>query len=361
MKKNVQSVITVLAVATLVVSTSCKKDKKTTTPPAAEVTQQDIIVGLSSNVNAATYTQLSANSSDLYTAILAFTANPSAAGLTECKNLWKSARSTWEQSEGFLYGPVASEDIDPRIDTWPVNFVDLNAEIAGTAQFTDTYIDGLEHALKGFHPIEFLLWGENGTKTFDQFTAREKEYLVALGKNLKTLTAQLAVQWNTNTTDAYIKHFTSPGASNQYYATSKAVYQEIVNAMAGICDEVSSGKIGEPFLAADPSLEESPYSQNSLKDFTDNMRSVQNVYLGKFNADGNGLEDLVKKYNLSLDTKIKTKISGAITALNNITVPFGTAITTQPTQVQNAINAIADLKAVLENELLPFVNQYVAN
>ncbi len=360
MKKDSKSVIMIMAAAALVVVSSCKKDDPEPTP-AAEVSQQDVINGLSSNVNAATYTQLSTNTSDLYTAVQSFVASPSATGLTECRNLWKAARSTWEQSEGFLYGPVASENIDPRIDTWPVNFVDLNAQIAGSDAFTDSYIDGLEDALKGFHPIEFLLWGENGTKTFDQFSAREKEYLVALSKNLRTLTGQLALQWNTSTPNAFITEFRTPGTANQYYTTSKAVYQEIVNAMAGICDEVGGGKIGEPFLAQDPTLEESPYSQNSLTDFTNNMKSVQNVYLGKFNSDGNGLEDLVKKYNLSLDNTIKAKMTAAIAALNNITDPFGTAITSQPTQVQNAIDAINELKAVLENDLMNFVNQYVTN
>lgn len=358
MKKDSKSVLVAMAAISLAIA-GCKKDDPQPTP-ATEVSQQDVIVG-ASNVNAATYGKLAADASGLYTAIQSFTANPTAAGLIECRNLWKEARSTWEQSEGFLYGPVASENIDPRIDTWPVNFVDLNAQINGTDAFTDSYIDGLEDALKGFHPIEFLLWGENGNKTFDQFNARQKEYLVALAKNLKTLTAQLAEQWNVNTANAYIKDFRSPGASNQYYSNSKAVYQEMVNAMAGICDEVASGKIGEPFVAQDPSLEESPYSQNSMLDFTNNMRSVQNVYLGKFSADGYGLEDLVKKYNLSLDNSIKAKINAAITALNNVTVPFGTAISTQQTQVQNAINAINDLKTVLENDLMNFVNQYVTN
>lgn len=361
MKKDSKSVIMVMAATALVAVTSCKKDNPQPTPAPADVTQQDVINGLSSNVNAATYTQLATNTSDLYTAVQSFTANPTAAGLTECRNLWKAARSTWEQSEGFLYGPVASENIDPRIDTWPVNFVDLNAQINGSETFTDSYIDGLEDALKGFHPIEFLLWGEDGNKTFDQFTARQKEYLVALSKNLKSLTAQLADQWKTSTADAFIGKFTSPGSTNEYYTTSKAVYQEIVNAMAGICDEVAGGKIGEPFLAQDPSLEESPYSKNSITDFTNNMKSVQNVYLGKFNADGNGLEDLVKKNNLSLDNTIKAKMTAAIAALNNITDPFGTAITSQPTQVQNAINAINELKTVLENDLMNHVNQYITN
>lgn len=167
--------------------------------------------------------------------------------------------------------------------------------------------------------------------------------------------------WNNSLSNAYIHSFTSAGASNSFYTNKREVYEEIVNAMIGICEEVASGKIGEPFNLQDPTLEESPYSYNSLVDFKNNIRSVQNVYLGKYETDGYGLEDLVRQHKLTLDNTIKTKINTSISALSNITVPFGTAITDQPQQVQNAIDAIEDLKNTLEAELLPFVQQYVIN
>jgi uncharacterized iron-regulated protein len=137
------------------------------------------------------------------------------------------------------------------------------------------------------------------------------------------------------------------------------VYEEIVNSMIGICDEVANGKIEEPFVAQNPLLEESPFSYNSITDFTNNIRSVQNVYLGKYLLDGKGIEDLVRANNLSLDANIKNKINAAIAALNNVTVPFGQAIILQPIQITNAQNAINDLKSTLENDLLPFIKTTV--
>jgi putative iron-regulated protein len=356
--KTSTKTMTVLAAVALVTFSSCKKDDKK--PAAAEVvTTSAILADLSVNVNAATYTKLSATSAELYTQTVALSSNPSAFNLQMCQQLWKSARATWEQSEGFLYGPVATELIDPRIDTWPVDFNALEGQLASGNEFNETYINGLDDALKGFHPIEYLLFGENGDKTFDQFTTREKEYLGALAKNLRTLTAELAAAWELNGSGNFMDGFRMPGANNPYYETKIAVYEDIVNAMSGICDEVANGKIGEPFLANDPSLEESPYSSNSITDFTNNMRSVQNVYEGKFITDGKGLQDFVRIHNLSLHNTITAKINAAISSLNNITDPFGTAITSQPVQVGAAITAINDLKTTLEEQLLPFVQQYV--
>ena len=132
-----------------------------------------------------------------------------------------------------------------------------------------------------------------------------------------------------------------------------------MNGLTGICDEVANGKIAEPFLAQDPSLEESPYSNNSLIDFTNNMIGVRNVYRGDFNADGKGLQDYLQANNLSLHNTITAQIEQAIASLNAITVPFGEAIISQPTQVQLAIDQINTLKTTLEDQLLPYIQQNI--
>lgn len=358
MKKS----ILILPIAATIIITSCKKDPIVDPTSDSTLTNAKIFSSISTNVAVATYYDLSNQSELLYSAVQQLIANPTQAKLIACQDLWKSARAAWEQSEGFLFGPVSTDNIDPRIDTWPVDFNGLLAEINGTTDFSiEANIDALDDALKGFHPIEYLIFGENGAKTYDQFTAREFEFLDGLAKNLQTLTAHLANQWNIASPTSYFAKFNTPTSLNPFYQTNRAVYEELVNALIGICDEVASGKIGEPFHNQDPSLEESPYSQNSMTDFRNNIKSVQNIYLGKYITDGTGIEDLVRKHNLSLDNTIKSKINAASSTLNNITVPFGTAITTQQVQVQNAIDAIEDLKNTLETQLLPFIQQYVTN
>lgn len=339
-----------LCIATL---TACKDDENTVDQNAL---QNQILADFSTHISQATYNELAAKTSALYDAAVTLKNNPTDANLTACKNLWKDARLLWEKSEGFLFGPVATESIDPRIDTWPVNFTDLDSVLASNSTLDEAYINGLEDALRGFHPLEYMLWGQNGTKVAADFTPRQFDYLVALAQNIKNLTAQLATSWSPNTQGNYATVFTSPGAGNVVYPTKRAAFEELVNSLAGICDEVANGKIAEPFIAQDPSLEESPFSGNSITDFTNNIRGVEAVYKGHIlTVDGKGLEDFVREHNLSLDNAIKTKLATAITALNNITLPFGQAIIQQPVQVQNAIDAINDLKDTLEGELLPLV------
>ncbi|MFZ6010996.1 MAG: imelysin family protein [Bacteroidota bacterium] len=327
--------------------------------PINETLNSEIIAGFSSTLAESLYSDLAGKTSTLYDQVLALqTDGATQIELDACRTTWKQARQAWEQSEAFLFGPVSTENIDPRIDTWPVNFTDLEAQLSSSEEFTEAYIDNLEDALKGFHPIEYLIFGEDGTKSANDLSERDLEYLVGLALNLKTLTAELESSWDSSNSSSYYFTFQNAGNGSNVYTTQLLAFEELVNAMAGICDEVANGKIDEVYQAQDPSLEESPFSKNSIIDFTNNIKGVENVYLGKYSTDGKGLEDLVRAYNLQLDGEIKLKISAAITALGNVTDPFGQAISSQPVQVQNAVDAINDLKTILEEELLPFVQQH---
>lgn len=341
---------------------ACKKSKTdpVTPPPQDSATlHKQILSDEGTNVIVNTYTDLQAKITTLYNACVQFSNTPTDPNLTVCKQAWKDARQSWEQCEGFLFGPVESNNIDPHIDTWPVNFARIDSVLNSASPYTAAYINALEDGLKGFHPIEYLLFGPGGNKNASQFAGRQQELLIALATNVQTLTQSLSASWNSQTAGNYYTTFTTAG-TNSVYPTVKDAYDEMLNAMIDIADEVGDSKMKGPFVAQDPSQEESPFASNSIKDFTDNITSVQNVYLGKYGSmDGKGLEDLIKPNNLSMDGAIKQKISAAITSLNNITVPFGQAITTQQTQVQNAINAMADLRSYLENTVKPYVQTLV--
>jgi putative iron-regulated protein len=301
------------------------------------------------------YDDLAAQTSLLDEHVHQLQINTNNENLLLCKQDWLNARRVWEMSEAFLFGPVSTNNIDPRIDTWPINFQDLEGELSSSNAFTETYVDQMQDALKGFHPIEYFIFGENGNKDASEFTARELEYLVALSNNLKALTQELSFAWKHSTATSFHHEFILAGVSSTVYPTQLSAYEEVVNSMIGICEEVADGKIGEPFINANPALEESPFSSNSLVDFSNNIIGIENVYLGKYNSNEHGLEDLVRKNNLQLDGEIKSHLQSAIAALNAITVPFGEAIFEQPVQVQNAIDAIHGLKEVLENQLKPYV------
>ncbi|MBI1183943.1 hypothetical protein GC194_06705 [bacterium] len=353
---NTKQTLLLALVATIaIVNQSCNTGDDNEQVKNLEL-QQNILNDFAENTVVETYSQMSQKMAQLHQTCTDMQAQPTQEKLLRAREEWKTVRQYWEQSEAFLFGPVATENIDPGTDTWPIDLAGLKAIIGNDDELSESYISNLGDELKGYHPVEYLLWGENSNKTAEDFSERELQLLALLSNDLMQKATQLLSEWQTDGKN-FSATFTSAGPNNSTYGTQLLVFEEMVNALAGICDEVAGGKIGEPFHAKDPALEESPFSKNSLTDFKNNIIGVKNAYLGK----NYGLSDFMQNNNLSLDAKIKNEMENALKAFDAITLPFGEAITQQPTQVQNLAEQIDILKATLENELLPFIKKSIAS
>jgi len=342
---------------------SCKKEENTSEiePRSNKEIQSKILQDFTSVIAYPLYQTLENQMTVLYQACIALQQQADQTHLDAARSAWRNVRATWEKSEAFLFGPVSTNNIDPGSDTWPVDFNALDSLLNSPNAFTQVFMQSLGDELKGYHPAEYILWGQNGNKTAAQLQARELEYLIALTADLQIKTTLLRNAWDPAVNGNYSLEVIHAGTTQSLYPSQKAALEEIVNAMAGICDEVANGKIAEPFVASDPTLEESPFSQNSLIDFKNNISGVELVYYGRFVNDGDGLEDFLKKNNLTLHNKIVNQLNNALSAFNGITVPFGQAIVSQPTQVQHLIDRINELKSTLEDELIPFIQVTVTD
>ena len=319
-----------------------------------DIEAQAVLENVASKVILATYADLAVKAAGLSEAVTDFDGDPTEAKLAAARNAWKAARRPWEQSEAFLFGPVDSKGIDPSIDTWPVNAVDLKGVLASSAALNTAYVDNLADNLKGFHTLEYLLFGNLG-KPVSAFTSREREFLKAATASFQAATAKLETSWSA-TGENFIANFKEFGPG-KLYQSQKAAVQELINGMIDICDEVATGKIGGPFGDQDRSGEESQFSDNSNADFADNIRGVQNVYLGHYGAgsSGNGLGELVKVALPDVDTRFTSEIEAAILAIGEMTPSFGEAIISNKPKVQAAQAAILKVQKTLEVDVLPIV------
>lgn len=321
-----------------------------------------VVADFADEVVVPTYELLAARSVALADAIDALVQSPDEARLAAARAAWVAARAPWEQSEGFLFGPVDALGIDPALDTWPLNETDLNAVLASSDTLTAAYVANLPDSQKGFHALEFLLYGDSGSRTAAELTDRQKEYLVAIAGDFEVQTARLASSWTAGEggLSAYRELFATAGPGNSAYPSLTAAAQEIVSGMAGICDEVANGKIADPFDAKDPLLEESQFSHNSLTDFQNNLRSVENAYLGRVpdaGTSGRGLSAWVAARDPALDTRIRGEIAAAIAAIGEIPTPFSDAILDAGAapRIIAAQAAIRRLQATLEEDLTDLI------
>ena len=320
------------------------------------------LTNMSENVIVKTYEDLSGKGAALFNEAKNFQNNKSAATLDQVKQAWRSARQPWEQSEGFLYGPIDTKGIDPAIDSWPVNVVDMDALLADTVNhptITEAVVDAQVDEAKGFHLIEYLLWGIDGNKQVADFSDRELEYLVAACENLKNKTNTLHISWATNE-ENYVANFTNFGVSYEYSAEKNAL-EDIVTGMIAIADEVGNGKIeaplnGENGSGVDPSQEESRFSHNSKIDFSNNMKSIANIYNGKYYNDGKGISDVIASENATLDATFRQEIIDAIDAIDAIPGTFTDAIQNNRSVVEDAQEKARTVQATLESEIKPLIS-----
>ena len=350
--KHVKPVLGLILAISL---SACGKDESPVAPePEPGYDFSPILTDFADKTVIPTYKDLSDKASELLVAVRNLKANPLPATLSTARAQWVASRSPWEKSESFLFGPVDFKGFDPALDTWPVNRADLEAVLSGSDPLTKSSVDNLDNTLKGFHTIEFLLFDEGGSKTIDDFTPRQYDYLIAATELLKDAATSLHTDWIASGGN-FRAQVVNAGVGSNTYSTRKAAVQEMINGMVGIADEVANGKIADPFTEKDTRLVESQFSFNSLLDFQDNIRGIWNVYTGGYNVEAVGLDHFVKSKNAALDQRLQNEIKTAIEEIGKISFPFRDALTTDGAQITAAQQAIATVQQTLEGDILPLV------
>ncbi len=320
---------------------------------------------------------------------------------------YKTARKYWEQSEAFLYGAASDFEIDPHIDTWPLDVPTLGEDLTDDAKIARLdAADGIEYARTsltaenlGFHGIEFIFFRDGVNRSAAFFNNNEKEtdsditakgdvtgkeeviFATAVAGDLRDKCFQLEVAWNPNANSAhksrvaecaktsadfetkvvkngltYGENLTAVNAGNSTYNSWKKVMEEIlVGGCSNICAEVADQKMGQAYRAAtgtgdaedDPNYIESPYSHNSFTDFRDNIMSIQNALYG--NVEGSAVANssvmaYLQKYNAAEAAALQSKLTVALNALQAC-LNSGKSFVEAPgaTCVKTAMDAIGNL------------------
>lgn len=285
---------------------------------------------------------------------------------------WKESRRYWELSEAFLFGPAADYNIDPHIDSWPLDKDAMDRLLAEIRNGADYSLDNnFGYGLLGFHSIEYMLYelSDDGTTSSLHsltYTPEELKYLLMVAEDLRNQCVCLEACWTgmeyVSSKKQYIleeadldknKNYgdmmVNAGQAGSIYKTYQEAAEEIIQGCIDIADEVGNTKIGRPNIAAsndDRNYIESPYSLNSIEDFADNIRSIRNSYLGSQSGDAS-ISDYIKSVNATLDSKLQKAINEAISAIEAIPEPF--ALHATGSEADKAVKVVgSDLVDVLE-------------
>ena len=320
-----------------------------------------VLDNLVDNVIVPTYTNLADNVEDLEKTLKDLTVSTiTQSQINKACEDFKAARLYWERSEAFLMGAASDFDIDPTIDSWPLNR-SLLLSYFNNGMSEEMLNDA---TILGFHAMEFILFRDGqprkvaefqGTDTYKGFEKITGEQELAYAQTICTLLKQrcfqLQVAWEGETT-ANASRVSVVKAAGLDYTTenglsygenlvgagvnSKSTFKSLKAAIAqvlsddegscvGIANEVGTAKIANPFSAGDVSYVESPYSYNSIADFRDNIRSIRNLWLGSTDKTANKYSfhtffASVKQESVNQD--LESTYVRAIEAFSNMPSPF---------------------------------------
>ncbi len=330
--------------------TACGSDDEAPTTPTANPAASELSAVANTYVNDIiykTYADLRKYSGDLKAACETAYSHAKDGALTDadmtaCAEAFKNARREWERSEAFLYGAATNNEIDPHIDSWPLDRDQLVRALNNAALLTGIHgsnpaqfiysKNGDFQSVIGFHGLEFVIFRDGQTRTAAMLMANDTDkdmttvngvdelaFAAATAGDIYNMTTLLQYGWNADSSLAkwistncnwvnkdlknkglatstlgYGQYLLNATGDNAWFPTWQQVFQ---NALQGgcsdICYEVYTQKLGQAYRVAigqggttdegdKESIDyiESPYSKRSFIDYQDNIYSIKNSLYG---------------------------------------------------------------------------------
>lgn len=293
-----------------------------------------------------TYQALASNARTLYSAAQTLYKSAEAGTMTQDQinaacEAFKNTRQEWERSEAFLFGSATDNELDPHIDSWPLDRDELERAltnenlIAGfksenPAKFVSEHNTEFQSVL-GFHGMEFVLFRNGAHRTVEALKANDTDegvtsvkgidelaFLQAVAADVRNITALLEFTWMgsaasnetkailsgegsyvfsklrynglaSNGTMCFGQFLLSPSSNTGYQSWQGTMNQIFVGGCSNICAEVADQKLGQAYRVAtgqgsttedSKDYIESPYSHRSFIDYQDNIYSIKNSLYG---------------------------------------------------------------------------------
>jgi putative iron-regulated protein len=315
----------------------------------------------------------------------ALIANPSAETLAAAKDAWIDARVPYQQSEVYRFGNAVVDDWEGDLNAWPldeglIDYVDtgynrsasnleegeevdqsavysvitnnaLDIDNNGTVDTKEINAEliaslhelrgGEANVSRGYHAVEFLLWGQdlNGTKAgagnrpFTDYINGEACTNGAVKASADTCVRR--GQYLSTSVDMLIEDLESmvkewnPEVDANYRATLISEGQGGIKKVLTGIGELAGGELaGErmrvALVANDPEDEHDCFSDNTHYSHYYNIKGIQNVYVGRYErvtgeiVEGPSVQDLIALRDETVASELATKIETARQSVNGL-------------------------------------------
>ncbi len=338
--------------------------------PALAVTKAEVLDNYA-NIAQANFGDSLTLARVLDSAVQALVADPSAENLQAAKAAWLAARVPYQQTEVYRFGNAIVDDWEGLVNAWPldeglIDYVDtsyggatdeneyaalnviantsvvvggqsvdastINAELIGDTLFEADEIES--NVSRGYHAIEFLLWGQDlngtehgaGNRSWTDYAAgtdctngncdRRGDYLVAASALLVTDLEWMVEQWG------------GAGAARMALTEDEdAGISTILTGMGSLSyGEVAGERMRLGLMLNDPEEEHDCFSDNTHNSHYYDGLGVQNIYLGSYTGidgvvvEGASVADLVAMSDAEVAAALTADIAATMAALTKLKV-----------------------------------------
>lgn len=323
----------------------------------------------------ASYEDSRATAQELDEALEKFVDDPSDTNLTAARKAWLDSREPYLQTEVYRFygGPIDDEDgPEGLINAWPLDesYIDytMDSPMSGIVNSPDVTIDfaeleslneagGEKNIATGYHAIEFLLWGQDtdpngpGDRPATDYLTdgtssapnpnRRGTYLTTSSELMITHLQSLEDDWAPDSEDNYRAEFVA--------AEPSEVLRRVLTGMIILSGFETGGERLEAALEnGDQEDEHSCFSDNTHRDMIQDVRGIQNVYLGVYERtdgttiDGVGVRDVIAERDPELAQQIEDQIAKSLAAAKNMKTPFDQEIALDNSEGRARVQALID-------------------
>ena len=289
------------------------------------INQSDVSNAMVEAVVLPSYSRLSTASQELNQALQNLANNPTQNTFNKAKSSWRSARKTWEVTETWAYGPAETLDFDPNLDDWPVSTNELGSTLDSKSNFNAQTLQKLDTTSRGFHGIEYVLFGRDNNLV-DDLSSNELVYLRSAGEDLENNAKGLLAAWSG-----------SEGfGSTVVKADPNSAIADILAGMEGCLAEVADGKLGGAFDANDAGELESTFSGNTGTDIVFNIKGVKTAW------EKSKLKEYASSKNNDLSNTLSSQIDESLKLANRLPSGLNDQLNNESTK-----ETVAKLRTVL--------------
>jgi putative iron-regulated protein len=277
--------------------------------------------------------------------------NPTKESFAAAKTAWLVSRNSYGQTEAFRFyeGPIdfvnkekGLEGPEGRLNSWPldesyIDYVqgnetsgivnDKKSEISKSALQKANQENDESQVSLGYHAIEFLLWGQDFSKTsagnrpvsdYAKEHEKRRQYLSLTAEMLVDDLEFLVGEWKPN------KFFGKNYSKEFVKSDVKEVQKNILSSLATLSAfELASERMATALDSGDQEDEHSCFSDNTHNDFIYNQQGIKNVFLGDYkDFNGVGIYELLVEKNQKLADTILAHIEQTSKLISEIPSPI---------------------------------------